>query len=97
MFYAKVYNVGKEILVAICDKNLLGKTFEDERLRLEVSKEFYGGEVIDKNKASELLSIATIANLVGKNIVSLAIELKIVEKGNVIKVKNIPHAQMVVL
>ncbi len=97
MFYAKVYNVGKEVLVAICDKNLLGKTFENERLRLEVKKEFYGGEVINKNKACELLSIATIANLVGKEIVSLAIELKIIEKENVIEIKNIPHAQMVVL
>jgi len=97
MFYAKVYNVGQEFLVAICDKELLGKTFENEKLRLEVKKEFYGGEIIDKKEASEFLTRATIANMVGEEIISLAIELGIIDKENIIKIENIPHAQMAIL
>ena len=97
MFYARVYYVGEEIIVAICDKNLLGKTFEEEELILEVKEEFYMGKTIDRREASELLAQATIANLVGEGIVSLAIELGIIDRENVLRIENIPHAQMATL
>ncbi|RLF61457.1 MAG: DUF424 domain-containing protein [Thermoplasmata archaeon] len=97
MFYAKVYHIEGETLVAICDKNLLGKRFEEEKLLLEVKREFYGGNIVDREEASKLLKMATIANLVGENIISLAIELGIVKRENVLKIQNIPHAQMAIL
>lgn len=42
--YLKIHNMGSEIMVAACDRKLIGKTFSEGELRIYVSKEFYKGE-----------------------------------------------------
>jgi hypothetical protein len=94
-FYVKVYRVENEFMVAACDKDLFGKTIEDGELILKIEEEFYGGEVIEEEKMRSFLSKASIANLVGENVVQLAIREGIIDAANVLKVKGVPHAQMV--
>jgi hypothetical protein len=94
-FYTRVYRAEKEVMIAACDKNLCGKTFEEGDLVLQVEKSFYGGELKGKEEVRSLLAEATIANLVGKDIVELAIREGVIDSKNVLMVKGIPHAQMV--
>ncbi len=93
-FYAKVYYVSNEIILACCDKDICGKVFESDDIVLDVREEFYKGELINEEEAIKLLNEATIINIVGKKIVDLAIKIGLVDKENVIKVKDIPHAQV---
>ncbi len=93
-FYAKVYYVSNEILLACCDKDICGKVFENNDIVLNVKEEFYKGTLINEEEAIRLLNEATIINIVGKEIVSLAIKIGLVDKENVIEVQNIPHAQV---
>ena len=94
-FYAKVYRLEGEMMVAACDRTLRGKTFEDGRLVLDVKKEFYGDEIFGREGISPLLKEATIANLVGEEIIAHAVKLGIVEMDHVLWVDGVPHAQMV--
>lgn len=92
--YVKVYRVQGEILLAACDEELIGKTFREGELKLEVKERFYKGELRDVKDLEKLLEEATIANLVGKRCVGKAIELGYVDKNRVLHIQGVPHAQM---
>lgn len=94
-FFVKVHRSEGEFLVAACDSDILGKTFEEGRLVLDVRKEFYGSDLVGWETLRDLLDEATIANLVGEEVISKAIEGGFIEAENVLRVKGVPHAQMV--
>lgn len=81
------------LLVTVCDRGLLGETFEDGAVTLSVTEEFYGGEPADPEAVIEALSRATVANLVGEATVELAVEEGFVDEENVLEVEETLHAQ----
>ncbi|MGB9636055.1 MAG: DUF424 domain-containing protein [Thermoplasmata archaeon] len=95
--YLKVHRRGCEVLVAACDAELAGKKLVDERFCLTLHKEFYMGTLVSDDEFLAYMQTATIANLFGKHTVSLAMRNGYIEKGNIIKVAGVPHAQMVVI
>ncbi|WP_456366263.1 DUF424 domain-containing protein [Thermococcus sp.] len=94
MIYIKVYRVQGEVLLAACDEELLGRTFREGELKLEVRERFYRGELVEEERLKELLEEATIANLTGERCVSKAIDLGYVDPGRVLRIQGVPHAQM---
>ncbi len=97
MFRLKIYRVRGEILVAVCDSELVGKTFKEGDLKIEVKESFYGDKDVGEEEVKRALRMATIANITGKRAVELAIKLGIIDKENVLKIGDCWHAQMVVL
>jgi hypothetical protein len=95
MISIKIYKKGNDILIGACDENLLGKKFEEGKFQIDVSKDFYGGEKINPEGLKEYLQNATIANLVGKLTIKCAIDIGLIDPSCVIKIKGVPHAQMV--
>lgn len=96
MIKMKIYRRGKETLVAACDSNLIGKTFREGEVRLHVSS-FYDGDYVTGEQLLNHLRIATIANLVGKETIKLALEAGLIEKEGIITIQRVPHAQMVLI
>ena len=95
MISVKVYHQGDDLVIGACDEHLPGKKFRDGKLQIDVAKHFYDGERIDKKTLKKFLLDATIANLVGKETVKCAIELGLVDPGCILKIKGVPHAQIV--
>ena len=94
MFSYRIFESGSDKMLAVCDKELLGKTFVEGDVEIVVSREFYG----DKEAGTDILKIArksTIINAIGRNIVSLLIEEEIVDESSVISLGSVPHAQVV--
>jgi len=91
----RVYRKDREILVAVCDPDILGKTFEEGDLVIEVKENFYGNNRVGKEKVINALRYATIANITGINSVNCAIEAGIIDRERVLWIAGIPHAQMV--
>jgi hypothetical protein len=94
MFWSKVFQTKYELVVAICDEELLDKKI-GKKFKIKISKEFYGEKLIDENVALKLMKKATIGNLIGKNIVELAEKNGFIIKENIIVIDGIPHAQFV--
>ncbi|ASJ11936.1 DUF424 domain-containing protein [Thermococcus thioreducens] len=94
MIYVKVYRVQGEVLLAACDEELLGKTFREGELKLEVKERFYRGELVDEDALGAMLEEATIANLTGERCVRKAIELGYIDETRVLRIQGVPHAQM---
>lgn len=97
MIYVKTYKEQEEFVVAACDEEILGGSFFEGELKLDVKEDFYMGELMDIDKIGELLSMATIANLSGNKVVDKAIELGFIDEENVLSIGGIKHAQMVVM
>lgn len=81
------------LLVTVCDAAVLGETFEEDSITLEVTEDFYGGETVDAETVVEALSRASVANLVGTETVELAIDEGFVDEENVLDVGRTLHAQ----
>ncbi|UCE36894.1 MAG: DUF424 family protein [Thermoplasmata archaeon] len=94
MIWIKVYTTQGETLLAACDDEVLGKTFEEGELQLEVSKSFYGGEKVSCELFEEQLTVATIVNLVGKKVIEIAVGLGMVNENCIIEIDGVPHAQI---
>ncbi|MBU0614690.1 MAG: DUF424 family protein [Nanoarchaeota archaeon] len=80
-------------IVALCDSDILGKRFEQGNLQLDLTTDFYKGKEVTEQEAAKIVPSADILNLVGEKSVGLGIKLGLIEKNNVIRIKDIPHAQ----
>ncbi len=93
--FLKKYCSGKDTLVAVCDKDLIGKTLRDGKIKLEVKKEFYGDRLTTPEEAAKALSEADTGNIVGKKSVKIAIERNLVDPSAVIHIAGIPHVHII--
>ena len=67
----------------MCDAELIGKDVVDGELKIHISESYYGKQIVDKDEAISFLKSASIMNLVGKETISLAIDLGIGSKDGV--------------
>ncbi|MEM4780150.1 MAG: DUF424 family protein [Halalkalicoccus sp.] len=80
-------------LVSVCDRDVLGETFENGEISLTVTEEFYGGEKAEESEVAATLARASVGNLVGERAVGLAIEEGLVDEANVLEIDGTLHAQ----
>ena len=83
------------LLVSVCDADVLGETFEDDRVSFTVTEEFYDGEEVSAEAVVESLARAHVANIVGTEAVRVAVEAGLIDGGNVLCVDGTHHAQLV--
>lgn len=95
MFCYKLVKTKNETLLSVCDEEILGKTFSEGGIKLEVKKDFYYENKCEKDKIKEFCNKASIINVVGKSIVKLLIDEDVVDKDKILEIEDIPHAQVV--
>jgi hypothetical protein len=93
--FLRVFKDAKHTLVAVCDTGILGKTFRDGRLKLEVKADFYKGVMASIPDALRAISSADIANLVGNGIVEAAVREGFVDPSAIVRIGGISHVQIV--
>lgn len=93
-FRMRIHRQGKEVLVAVSDASLVGRIFREGNMKLHVHEDFYGTEGADAQEVVRQLSACTIANLVGVDVVTLAIRHGFVDPNNILDIEGVPHAQM---
>ena len=86
---------GRNVLLAICDCELLGRTLREGKIVFHVKDEFYNGRKASVEEAIGMINNSTIVNLVGKCCVEKAIAKGYVHPEAVLKIEGIPHAQIV--
>ncbi|MEM1506907.1 MAG: DUF424 family protein [Candidatus Bathyarchaeia archaeon] len=92
--YVKITKWGRHTLLAVCDTDILGKTFRKGGIVFEVKEEFYNGYKTTVENALELIEKSTIVNLCGRNIVEKAIERGFVHPEAVFEICGVLHAQI---
>ena len=89
---AKLHISSEREIVSICDENLIGKKFETEDLQIDVTERFYKGEKVDEKQLLAIVKDVNSINAVGKDSIKFLLDNKFIEKENIIKIGNIPHA-----
>ena len=64
--YLKSHRSGREVLIAVCDCDLMGKKFVEGHLQVEILPDFFGEEKATVQDVEQALAAATMANLVGE-------------------------------
>jgi hypothetical protein len=83
-------------VVAICDKELLGKIFEEEKFQLDIKESFYNGEEVDEKTAVRIIKDMSredaTFNIVGKKSINTALKTGIIKKEGISTIAGIPFA-----
>ena len=90
--FLKKHIDGKRIVIAAADEEIIGKEFRENNKKLSVTNTFYRGELLEIEKAIEILKNAKNLNIVGHQIVNAAIKAKIIHELGVLTIQGIPHA-----
>jgi hypothetical protein len=87
--------IGSNVLLAICDAEILGRTLKEGKIVFSVREEFYKGRRVTIEEAVAMIENSTIVNMVGKNCVKKAMEKGYVHPEAILNIEGIPHAQIV--
>lgn len=100
--YCNVINSYRHI-VAVCDKELLGKIFEEGNMQLNVKENFYSGEdkkIFEEKELVELLRNMRIEdatfNIVGEKSINTAIKAGIINENAVGEISGIKFALVLI-
>lgn len=80
----------QHLMLNICDANLVGKVIKKSDLSLNISKSYFAERFVEKAEAEELLKKHSMLNMVGKETIALAVELKIGSPKGVKEIDGIP-------
>ena len=93
--YVKIVRQGANVMIAVCDTEILGRTLRDRNRVFEIRECFYKGQRMTVEEAIELVKRCTAANLVGKNTVGCAKAQGIIHPEAVLQILDVPHALIV--
>jgi len=82
--------------IAIADKEIIGKRFEEDNLILDIKESFYKGDLKTKEEIYQIIKEyskedATF-NIVGERAINLAVEIGLIDNKGIKKINNIPYA-----
>ena len=95
--YVRLHKSGNDTILAACDEDILGKTFRGDGAKITVSESFYKGESIGPEAFVERMKSVSIMNLVGDEVIALAIAEGHVDEDNVMVIGGVKHAQVVIM
>jgi len=89
-FSVKITDYQKNQMLNICDIDLLGKNIIQDQLNMNISKSYYGEKIIEDEEAKSLIKNSSIINMVGKETISLSLELGVGSENGVKVVGGVP-------
>lgn len=87
---------GHRNIVAICDSNLIGKKFEQEKFQLDLTTSFFKGEEFSEEETIKIIKKMSkedsTFNIIGKKSTATALKAGIINKQGIKKIQRIPFA-----
>ena len=82
LFSTKVISASGNLMLNICDSELVDKTLQNGNTKIIIKPNYYAERDVDEHEATNLLKKCSSINMVGKKTISLATSLGIgSEKG----------------
>ncbi|HEX9710331.1 MAG TPA: DUF424 family protein, partial [Candidatus Thermoplasmatota archaeon] len=85
-----------QVVVAMCDADLVGRRLEEGELTVTLSEGFYAGETFDAEETGlfNLLRGANSYNIFGEAAIQVALRYNLLDRSAVRMVGGVPHAQV---
>lgn len=95
MFCTKVHRSYRTV-VAICDSELIGKKFEQDKRQLDLRANFYKDKEINEQELRKLIKMQILEdstfNIVGHKSIKIALEEGMINSAGVSEIAGIPFA-----
>jgi len=90
LFSTKVISASGNLMLNICDPELIDKTFHNGNTKITIKSNYYAERDVDEHEAKNLLKKCNSINMVGKKTISLAISLGIGSEKSIRLIEDIP-------
>ncbi len=90
--YLKVHTREDLETIACCDEELLNQVYKEGNLKIVISKQFFGGRLIDLEDAILILREAACFNIVGEKIIKKVVEIGIIPQEGIRYINGVPMA-----
>ncbi len=77
-------------VVNVCDTELIGRTLVEGKLRMHISKDFFGGELVEEEEAVRLIKESSMISLAGERSVKIALTNKLGSPQAVREIEGVP-------
>jgi len=93
--YLKVHHIpGPGEVVAACDTDLMEVTLMHGEVEVRISGGFYGTQTATEDEVRGALADADNVNIIGKEVVALAVSMGLIAEKDCIMIDGVPHAQI---
>ena len=90
LYSTKIINASGNLMLNICDPELVNKTVHDGNTEIKINPSYYAQKDVDEHEAKNLLEKCTSINMVGEKTISLAISLGIGSEKSIRRIEGIP-------
>ena len=90
LFSTKVISASGNLMLNICDSELVDKTFHDGNTKIKINPNYYAERDVDEHEAKNLLKKCNSINMVGEKTVSLATSLGIGSEKSIRRIEGVP-------
>jgi len=77
-------------LINICDVDLIGRTLNEGKLKMRISRDYFGGQIVDGSEALRMMKTSSIVNLAGEQAVEIALANKLAAEQAVRRIEGVP-------
>jgi uncharacterized protein len=77
-------------VVNVCDAELIGQTLVEGKLKMHISKDFFGGELVEEEEALKLIKDSSMISLAGERSVNIALSNKLGSPQAVREIQGVP-------
>jgi uncharacterized protein len=89
-FAVRTLNHQHNRMLNICDADLVGRTFNQSDLTINIDKSYFAERIVEENEAEQLLRNASIINMVGIETITLSIKIGIGSSKGVKEIDGVP-------
>ncbi|MDC0169935.1 DUF424 family protein [Candidatus Nitrosopelagicus sp.] len=90
LFSTKVISASGNLMLNICDPELIDKTLQDGKTKIRINSNYYAERDVDEHEAKNLLTKCNSINMVGEKTISLATSLGIGSEKSIRRIEGIP-------
>lgn len=90
LFSIRTTNYQNNMMLNICDEELLGRVLKKDDFQMNISKSYFGQRIIERSEAEDLMKKCSILNMAGKETIEMSINLKIGTRQGVKEIDGVP-------
>jgi len=77
-------------VVNVCDAELIGRTLVEGKLKMHISKDFFGGDLVGEEEALRIIKASAMISLAGERAVNVALSNKLGSPHAVREIEGVP-------
>jgi len=77
-------------MVNVCDSELIGRTLVEGKLKMHISKEFFGGDLVEEEEVVKIIKGSAMLSLAGVRTVGVALAHKLGSPQAVREIEGVP-------